>query len=165
MTFSLQFWIFSLSSGSEKNSITWSLLLLSFCRAGTGHASTHNFGIPVFRATPLTIISCIWWWHERHGLINHNLRISTLSFRTQFRFPTFRCAPISDVASVEVAWLELLPDNPGDRHKSHRKSAGGSGCLPRRHHPNRALLPNFHHTNVTATESAKKNGWTSFHLK
>lgn len=127
---------------------------LSFCRADTGVASARNIDISViFGQLP----SLIW---ATFGSATNGMNGRTVcSGRTHdlpHFFPVFSLelsvrSFISDVTSMEEVRLRAPPDCPYDRQKSCRKSAGGSGSdLPRKHQPNTAPLPNFHHANRTA---------------
>lgn len=102
-------------------------------------------------------------WNERttihkgriHALLHSFPMLSPISSR----FPLLLCSPISDVISVEIVWLESLPDGPEgpvDWQKSCPRTASGNGGVLRKPHVNTAHLLNFRHTNVTAAKSAKK---------
>lgn len=102
-------------------------LSLSFCRAGTRLWTTRNHDIFVFRATSVTTLGYFQRWHVRCQSANQNGRMCALPH--YFLVPSFSlslCSTSSDVTSVEVEWLEWLPDGPEEWQRSCRKAVGGS---------------------------------------
>lgn len=164
---SIYFWIFSLCLVMEKNSITLFRSILHILR--THHCPSHFvewtlYSQALIIATQLlfgtllvTTLGRFWRWHRQCKRTNKSGRTHGLHhFFPPSPFVTFvvlshlRCA-ISGSSMVEIA-----AQCSKEAAEKLQKNADGSGSLPGKPHPDIARLPNFHHTDISATESGER---------